>query len=204
MVSSKFRTILSFLWKTRYGNYDGFLTISQTFFLVQVYAGDDDGTSCETDGVEYVEGPIGSAATFCFLITNSGNTYLKNLRVKNPALNFDETLTRNSPLAPGASVTVNVARPIMGRVQNQVTVSAEPSTNTGEDLPYQDVSDTDPSEVAFLALTPGLEVSNTVSVPETDWYHPASPSFYGRSMWGMTTVTNAEPTYQQTQSKIFS
>lgn len=115
---------------------------------------------CATDGVEFVEAPIGSSATYCFLISNTGNTHLKNIRLKDPALEFDSTEV--PLLAPGETFTYSLVRPIMERLQNYVAVSAEPSTKTGDDLLYQDVSDTDPSEVAFIEMTAGLKVENTV------------------------------------------
>jgi len=81
--------------------------------------------------------------------------------MKGHELKFDSAVA--SPLGPGDFLTYSVVRPILRRLQNEIAVSGEPSTKTGEDMPYQDVSDTDPSEVAFISLLPGLQVDNAVS-----------------------------------------
>lgn len=94
---------------------------------------------------------------------------MKNIRLKNEALSVD--YLHSVALGPGDSFSYSLTQPILTRTQNHATVTAEPSKQTGDDLPYQDVSDTDPSEVAFVAMTPGLEVSNTVRELRNSAFH---------------------------------
>lgn len=113
---------------------------------------------------------IGSSAVYCWKITNTGNSHLKGISLRNDVLGFELKDMLTSVLAPGDSFTYTTSRIVTRREQNSVHIIAEPSTAGGEDLPYQDVSDSDPSEVGPIAMNPSITIQNTVRNPlNRDW-----------------------------------
>lgn len=69
-----------------------------------VYVGSDSGASCESKGVELAQGVHGSSVAYCFKITNTGNSYLKNIYIKNEDLFYESSVSNF--MAPGESVIV--------------------------------------------------------------------------------------------------
>lgn len=88
---------------------------------------------------------------------------MKSLTLRNDVLGIEQKDVLASVLSPGASFTYTATQIVTRREQNIVNVIAEPSTAAGTDLPHQDVSDSDPSEVSPTAMNPSLMIKNTVS-----------------------------------------
>jgi hypothetical protein len=128
----------------------------------QVYVGDENAEDCKTKGLKFAEAKIGSKAVYCWVVTNTGNTYLKHISLRNKVLSFDQRNILSSLLAPGDSITVTTTGIITRREQNVVDAVAEPSTQSGSDLPFQDVAGSDTSEVGPTPMNPSIIIENTV------------------------------------------
>ena len=112
-----------------------------------VYFGDAGDGECET-ALEEVGGFEGDAVTYCFVVTNTGNTALTGVDLSNRDIDFSSDLGN---LAPGEAKTVAVPRSISNTMENIVLATGTPSSSTGEPLGLNDVSDTDPSKV-YMAI----------------------------------------------------
>ncbi len=115
-----------------------------------VYLGYDDGASCE--GSELAEGELGDAVTFCFVITNTGATYLDDVTLVDNTYGVNQTdmvlLSGGEPLAPGESIVYYWESTIQGNIINDATTVGNPSNQDGDDLPgLPDVTDDDTAEV---------------------------------------------------------
>lgn len=127
-----------------------------------VYLGHNGGQSCGT-GIpsELVVNYNGANVTYCFKVTNTGETHLSNIVVDNEVLFFEEDSSKI--LAPGDSVTIAFPFKLNGDLVNTAKVTATPSNEEGDELPGTDeVEATDPSEVQVIAVNPGVSISNTV------------------------------------------
>jgi uncharacterized repeat protein (TIGR01451 family) len=112
-----------------------------------VYAGNNGPRECEGAGVEKIIGAGNSSVTYCFKITNTGNTYLTSLRLTDPLLTF--TKTDFLPLAPNASIWVSYPSTISANLVNIATIVGTPSTAAGVAVAgLTTVTASDPSEVA--------------------------------------------------------
>ncbi|MDH3682993.1 MAG: hypothetical protein OEV40_23945 [Acidimicrobiia bacterium] len=71
--------------------------------VVSVYPGSDAGAACPAAKSTVVG--LGAPVTFCFTVTNTGNTHLDSIDLTDPALDATPTLLRadSQPLAPGDS-----------------------------------------------------------------------------------------------------
>lgn len=127
-----------------------------------VYIGDNGATSCESS-VESVEGLFGTAVTYCFRVTNTGNTHLDSFRIGNDILSFQDQSTIRQ-LAPNASAIVSAPRKIVSNLNNLARVTARPIKSDGSSLPLPDVSHTDPSSVVRISHKPSIAINNTVYV----------------------------------------
>lgn len=124
-----------------------------------VYAGHNDGAFCP--GGELVAGDLGDPVTYCFVVTNTGDTHLNGIQISDNDLGIK--LSSDVLLAPGASVTLHVESTINGDLVNTAVVTANPVNETGQDLPnVDDVSDDDTSEVE--KNTPDINLQTTVYV----------------------------------------
>ena len=117
-------------------------TLSKT-----VYPGHDDGASCE--GGESVIARAGAPVTWCFLVTNTGETDL-DVRVTDPDVGLDETIT---DLAPGDSETLYVEGVVDGDLVNTATGSGVPPY--GPPIPHEDEAEVD-------EIHPALTVDKTI------------------------------------------
>jgi uncharacterized repeat protein (TIGR01451 family) len=109
-----------------------------------VYAGHDGGASCP--GVELVSGLNGDPVTYCFEITNTGETYLDVTEVTDPDLGVSVPV--GALMAPGDVVTVFHEATIAGDLVNTAEVCGNPTDDAGNDLAdLADVCDDDPAEV---------------------------------------------------------
>jgi hypothetical protein len=68
-----------------------------------VYAGHNSGASCGTGG-ELVNGESGDPVTYCFTVTNTGDTYLDTITITDAGLGITRAnltlLSGSEPLAP--------------------------------------------------------------------------------------------------------
>lgn len=109
------------------------VTVEQTAYL-----GHDGGVTCP--GLDELSGDEGEAITICYRITNSGDTLLGELDVRDDGLGLDMgdlDLVDGSvdePLAIGASVTFVAELEAAPSVQGRAQVSALPVSENGTDL----------------------------------------------------------------------
>jgi hypothetical protein len=107
------------------------------------------------------------AVVYCFEITNKGDTYLNNVKVRDEELNFSNDSTIRI-LAPGQTTILSVWMTIDANLLNHATVTANPSTSSGADMVgYEDVTDVDPSEVIVLSYQAEIDVQNTGNLHAT-------------------------------------
>ncbi|MEL7207438.1 MAG: hypothetical protein AAGK32_04260, partial [Actinomycetota bacterium] len=123
-----------------------------------VYLGTDSGASCA--GSDQVAGEHGSAVTYCFVVTNTGDVPVSDVTVDDPQLGIGETdmdvvsgdLTR---LAPGEQAVLAHEATITGDLVNTATATAVPLDADGVALSAPTtVSDDDQATVDLLV--PGI------------------------------------------------
>lgn len=127
-----------------------------------VYHGHDEGKSCQ--GVEKVIGTLGDLVTYCFEVTNTGNTFLNEVKLSNTELSFTDTTTIEV-LAPGQTITVPFESKVLYELANTVKVEAKPVSQDG--IPLEGtgiVMDSDVSEVSVYTgdLRASISIQNTV------------------------------------------
>lgn len=119
-----------------------------------LYAGHDGPATCNVAGVESVRTAVGTPITYCFKVTNTGNTYLTKLKIVDPIVGYvNENLIPVLP--PGESVLVAYAglMPDLkadsdNNLDNMATVTATPSFIGGDPIGgLRGVSAEDPSAV---------------------------------------------------------
>ncbi len=109
------------------------ITVEQTAYL-----GHDGGVTCP--GLDELAGDEGEAITICYRITNSGDTLLGDLDVRDDGLGLDmgdlELVdgSIDQPLAVGASVTFVAELEAAPSVQGRAQVTALPVSENGTDL----------------------------------------------------------------------
>lgn len=120
-----------------------------------VYRGHNNGASCP--GVEQATDQVGLPVTYCFEITNTGETYLDTLVFTDTLLNITNIsqltyLTGTLPLAPGARIVYAFASTIpVGTRLNTAEVEANPTDDQGRDIPgLSNPSDRDTALVSPL------------------------------------------------------
>ena len=97
--------------------------------------------------------------TYCFNVTNTGNTFLDSIVVTEIERSFNDTAFK--PRAPGASA---ITVPVPGKiVNNSAIVTANIVTDTGKDIPdLTDVVGKDSSGMKRLALEASATIAHTV------------------------------------------
>lgn len=130
-----------------------------------VYFGDDSGAGCPTLGQELVVADTGSAVTYCFVVTNTGQTYLNDVTLMDVSLGVTQAnMTLKSgtqPLAPNGQLIYYYVTTIDGSLRNTASTQGNPTDQSGNDIPgLTNPSDTDTAEVDDV--TPGIEVQKTV------------------------------------------
>ncbi len=127
-----------------------------------VYAGHDNGKGT---GAEEAIGEKGTPITYLFKITNTGDTYLKNLEVTDITLGINVSamtkLTGDDILAPGASVSYYYETTINGTLTNQVSTAGTPSEGDGTTIPGLD-KPTSNDDAKVVQVNPGIDVQKTV------------------------------------------
>jgi hypothetical protein len=95
-----------------------------------VYAGHNSGTSCGTGG-ELVNGVSGDPVTYCFTVTNTGDTYLDTITITDDDLGINKgnmaPLSGSEPLAPLASISFYYETTITADLINTADASANPT-----------------------------------------------------------------------------
>jgi hypothetical protein len=94
----------------------------------------------------------GATVTYCFVVTNVGDTLLDELKVNDRTLQVRQnrmTLVSGSlPLEPGASIVYSLTRKAQESIDNTVEVSARPVTCSSPCLPIPGTSPVDDSDTA--------------------------------------------------------
>jgi hypothetical protein len=151
------------------------------------YFGTTPGISLEkhTNGQDADSAPgpsiaVGSAVTWTYQVTNSGDTSLSNIGVSDNMLGAVTTCPATT-LAAGASMTCTVTgTAIVGQYSNVGTVTGTPPTGTP-------VTTTDPSH--YLGTSPGIAIEKTTNGVDAD--NPPGPSIaVGTSVTWHYIVTN--------------
>ena len=102
------------------------------------------------DGDVYTLDTAGSV-TYTYLIQNTGNTWLKDLKVQDDKIGDVGTVA--GPLAPSASATLTKDATVSADVTNIGTVSALPCSQSGTSLRLAWVTDTDDARVRLRRLS---------------------------------------------------
>jgi hypothetical protein len=103
--------------------------------------------------------------TYCFKVTNTGDSYLDDIAVVVPLLEFEDLSVVDAPLAPGDSVTIAYATTITGPLTSIATATANPTLEDGSDIPDSvDVKDDDDVMVGELDYYPGVAIDNVVYI----------------------------------------
>ncbi|MCX6044424.1 MAG: carboxypeptidase regulatory-like domain-containing protein, partial [Chloroflexi bacterium] len=118
-----------------------------------VYAGHNAGVSCP--GGELVTGKLGDAITYCFVVTNTGNTYLKPVALDDLTLGINRAnltlLSGTEPLAPNASLTFYYETTLSKGLLNTATTTGTPSNSGGVPIPgLPNVTAQDTAQVAVV------------------------------------------------------
>jgi len=129
-----------------------------------VYIGHDHGASFP--GAESVTGQVGTPVTYCFEVTNQGDSYLDSIQVHDPQLGVttpDLTLiSGNTPLAPGASISYYYETTITGNIMNTASVVGLPTDINGNPLPdTSPVHHQDNAQVSSSYM-PSVQIEKTV------------------------------------------
>jgi uncharacterized repeat protein (TIGR01451 family) len=131
-----------------------------------VYAGHDDGARCP--GRNLVIGALGDAITYCFTITNDGDTPLIDLTLVDAQLGLDLSdlmLVRgnpNIPLAPGEQLVYAYETTLQSDLDNTATAEGQPTDDNGTPIPDEGrVRDRDSARVR-------IRIESSVTVCKED------------------------------------
>ena len=110
-------------------------------------------------------GGIGSAVTYCFVVTNTGDTYLNDITIDDAELGINVTnlilVSGSQPLAPMATLVYYYESSITKDLLNTAHASGNPTDSQGHDLPgVPNPTDSDTARVEVAH--PGLTTSKTV------------------------------------------
>jgi uncharacterized repeat protein (TIGR01451 family) len=116
-----------------------------------VYAGNSGIRDCAAAGVEKISDLENATVTYCFKITNTGNTFLTGVKINDPLLNYVKTDFAIIP--PGGVVWASLPSTIKSNLVNIATATGTPSTASGTPIAgLSTVTAQDPSEVAKKIL----------------------------------------------------
>jgi protocatechuate 3,4-dioxygenase beta subunit len=114
-----------------------------------LYEGHDSGVGCpgEEELIIIDKTRAAKNITYCFLVTNTGDTYLDDLTLNDPDLNITDAqmtlLNGTFPLAPGASATWYYQDTTTDSLDNTATVTGIPTNSSGVPTGQSNVSDGD-------------------------------------------------------------
>ena len=135
------------------------VTIAKT-----VYRGHDSGAGCE--GSNLVSGENGDPVTYCFVVTNDGDTRLTPVSFADADLGIDASalsgdVSALDSMGPGATVTLYYETTVDGDLTNTATVTGSPADGNGVPLPgVDDVTDADTAAVDGVG--PAVMIAKTV------------------------------------------
>ncbi|VAW32809.1 internalin, putative [hydrothermal vent metagenome] len=102
-----------------------------------VYLGHDNGAGCP--GVEILQGVANSEITYCFTVTNTGQTYMDAVAITDTDISVTQgdlsNVSGTLPLAPGASITYYYNATLVADLVNTAQATANPVDSDGVDLP---------------------------------------------------------------------
>lgn len=136
-----------------------------------VYRGHNAGASCP--GSEVVSDQVGAPLTYCFEITNTGETYLDTLIFTDTILGINLSnlilLTGITPLPPNGRMVYFYASTMpVGERINTAVVEANPTDDQGRDIPgLENPRDQDTARVSPLptGITPDGEPLQRLFIP---------------------------------------
>ena len=131
-----------------------------------VYLGQNDGASCP--GLKKLIEEENSPITYCFIVTNTGQTYLDSITISDTTLGITQQelilISGTQPLAPGESLVYYFEDTLDKQLTNVAITEGNPTDSEGNDLPGSpNPTDQDTAEVD---LTPRSD-------PETE--EPGAP-----------------------------
>ncbi|MEM7132618.1 MAG: SdrD B-like domain-containing protein [Chloroflexota bacterium] len=104
-----------------------------------VYIGHDSGSSC--DGASAITAPSGSDLTYCFRVTNVGDSYLTKIIVADPQLNLDQqtmtfltgtiSATSTVPLTPDGMLLYYYETTLNSAIENRAITTGNPTDSDG-------------------------------------------------------------------------
>lgn len=145
-----------------------------------VYLAKTGPSSCQ-ESSDSVSSTFGQPITYCWNVTNSGNTALTSVRLENAELGF-QSPGSDDVILPGQSSLVTFSSSITDDLINRCTVLATPVKNDGSELALGDVTHTDTSSVERVPLNPMISIRNQVYIGDDDG---AGCSSSGESVTGI-------------------
>jgi uncharacterized repeat protein (TIGR01451 family) len=140
-----------------------------------VYAGHNGSAGC-SGSTETIAAANNAQLTYCFVIRNTGSSYLNTLTLTDPLVGINRSFTNN--LGPNSTLTYAYQTYFDSawlnsdgdnndtRATNLATITANPSDSTGADLPaFANVSATDTAYVTSTSGTATPSPSPTSSTP---------------------------------------
>lgn len=120
-----------------------------------VYVGHDSGAGCP--GVDKVVGKMNEKITYCFVVTNTGQTYLSNIVISDTTINISEQqmtrLSGKETLAPGQSAVFYYETTLTSFLTNIAETEANPTDSLGRDIAgLPNPRDDDPADVELEPL----------------------------------------------------
>jgi uncharacterized repeat protein (TIGR01451 family) len=129
-----------------------------------IYAGHTAGAGCP-GGDELLivdKTKAQKAITYCFTVTNTGSTYLKDLTINDPQLSITQAnmtlLSGTFPLAPGAKAVWYYQNTTNTSLDNTATVSATPTNSAGLPTGQSAVTDTDTLAKLIYVFDPPIGI----------------------------------------------
>jgi hypothetical protein len=120
-----------------------------------------DATKCSS-AVNFLSHYNSSDVTYCFVVTNRGDSFLNNITIENKAL-FPNRLTTDRRLAPMESVEIPYTTKLLRALNNTARVTAIPTKPDGSRIMSTSlVEHNDSSAVGLLSYNPVVTVQNTV------------------------------------------
>jgi LPXTG-motif cell wall-anchored protein/uncharacterized repeat protein (TIGR01451 family) len=142
-----------------------------------VYLGHDGGADCPgSESVSWEGDAEQVEVTYCFDVSNTGNTYLDDITINDADLGIDETqmtwLEGSTPLAPGDSLVYYYEGTIPRKLVNRAKTEGNPTDAEGNDLPCLD----DPTDDDTAAVEWRPTKESTLTPAPTPTYIPTPPT----------------------------